>query len=161
MLRASAIFDLAGRRDRRRRRLDRVGDEVEDQIRLFPTIAVPFLVGDVLEPIEVRHGRVVEEHVDAAKRAHRKVDQRLAFGRAVDVQIAANDRPPSPAKAKAAARPMLPPVPVMTQAFPDNLGDIRIPPRPFGGFPSWVGYTPASDVTLGTSAKYQYGARCW
>jgi hypothetical protein len=36
---------------------------------------------------------------------------------------------------------MLPPVPVMTQTFPDNLGDID--------------YTPTSEVTFGTSAKYQ------
>jgi hypothetical protein len=33
MLRASAIFDLAGRKDRRRQRLDRVGDEgIDDEI---------------------------------------------------------------------------------------------------------------------------------
>jgi hypothetical protein len=33
MLRASAIFDLAGRKDRWRRRLDRVGDDgIDDEI---------------------------------------------------------------------------------------------------------------------------------
>jgi hypothetical protein len=41
---------------------------------------------------------------------------------------------------------MLPPVPVMTQTFPDNLGDIRIPPLRFGGFPSWVAYTPVAAI---------------
>jgi hypothetical protein len=46
-------------------------------------------------------------------------------------------------------------VPVMTQTFPDNLGDIRTTPLRFGGFPSWVAYTPTSDVTFATSTNCQ------
>ena len=38
--------------------------EIEDQVDLFSSVAVPLLVGDVLEPVEVRHRRVVEQHVE-------------------------------------------------------------------------------------------------
>ena len=39
-------------------------------------------------------------------------------------RIAPDDQRPSRANAKAAARPMLPSVPVMMQTFPDSLRDI-------------------------------------
>jgi hypothetical protein len=95
----------------------RRASEEEHQVDFFPTIAIPLLVGDVLEPVEVCHRSVVEQHVDAAERAHGEVDQRLAVGwlgemawlqgghrtsrspnqvhcglRRVDRQIAADDR---------------------------------------------------------------------
>jgi hypothetical protein len=83
----------------------------------LPTIAVPFLVRNVFEPVEVGHGGVVEEHVDSAEASHRKINQcptvawpaqitwlqgdhrssraanRLDGGfRSVDLQAAADDR---------------------------------------------------------------------
>jgi hypothetical protein len=33
------------------------------------------------EPIEVRHGSVVEEHVDSTESSHRKIDKSLAVSR--------------------------------------------------------------------------------
>ncbi len=93
--------------------------EEEHQIDFFPQIAVPLLVRDVFEPVEVRHGGIVEQHVDPAVRACGEIDQRLTVGRfgqlaglqrlhrsalppnhsngrfrGFDVQIAANDRRP-------------------------------------------------------------------
>src|SRR5450432_1086672 len=54
--------------------------EGEDQVHLVATVAVALLVADVLQPIEVRRGGVVEEQVDPAERAHGKVNERLAVG---------------------------------------------------------------------------------
>jgi hypothetical protein len=55
----------------------RAGEE-EHQVDLFPAIAIPLLVGNVLDPVEVRHRRVVEQYVDPAECAHGEIDQRLA-----------------------------------------------------------------------------------
>jgi hypothetical protein len=53
----------------------------KNQVYFFPQIAVPFLVGDVFEPVEVRHRSVVEQHIDPPVLAHGEIDQRLALGR--------------------------------------------------------------------------------
>src|SRR5262249_31710977 len=54
--------------------------EVKNQVDLFPKIAVPLLVRDVLKPVEVRHRGIVEQNVDPAETPHRKIDQRLTVG---------------------------------------------------------------------------------
>src|SRR5580693_6751780 len=54
--------------------------EKEHQIDFFPQIAVPLLVRDVFEPVEVRHGGIVEQHVDPAVRVYGEIDQRLTVG---------------------------------------------------------------------------------
>jgi hypothetical protein len=46
-----------------------------------PQIAVPFLVGGVFEPVEIRHRGVAEQHVDPPVLAHGGIDQRLTLGR--------------------------------------------------------------------------------
>src|SRR5271155_4496843 len=54
--------------------------EEKYQIDFFPQIAVPLLVRDVFEPVEVRRGSIIEQHVDPAVRAHGKIDQRSTLG---------------------------------------------------------------------------------
>jgi hypothetical protein len=44
-----------------------------------------FLVRNVFEPVEIRHGGIVEEHVDLAKGARRKIDQRLTVDRLTQI----------------------------------------------------------------------------
>lgn len=39
---------------------------------------IPFLVGDVFDPVEVRHRGVVEKHVDSAEAPQREIDQGAA-----------------------------------------------------------------------------------
>ena len=48
--------------------------QVEHQVHFLTTIAVPLVICDVFEPVEVSHGGVVKQHVDSAKSAHRKID---------------------------------------------------------------------------------------
>jgi hypothetical protein len=54
--------------------------EVEHQVHLLPAIAIPFFIGDVFDPVEVRHRGVVEQHVDPAERGGGEIDERLAVG---------------------------------------------------------------------------------
>ena len=54
--------------------------EEEHQIDFFPQIAVPLLVRDVFEPVEVRHRGVVEQHVDPPVLVDGEIDQSLALG---------------------------------------------------------------------------------
>jgi hypothetical protein len=51
------------------------------QVDFFAKIAVPFLVRDALEPVEVGHRRVVEQHVDPPVGLHREIHQGLTLGR--------------------------------------------------------------------------------
>jgi len=44
----------------------------KNQVYFFPQIAVPFLVGDVFELVEVRHRGVVEQHVDPGKTTEKR-----------------------------------------------------------------------------------------
>src|ERR1700758_3317796 len=53
----------------------------KNQVYFFPQIAVPFLVGDGFEPVEVRHCGVVEQHLDPPVLVHGAIDQRLTLGR--------------------------------------------------------------------------------
>jgi hypothetical protein len=117
-----------------------------------PTIAIPLLVQNIFEPVEIRHPSLhVEMHVDSPKSVHRKIDQCLTFWRLrqilwlhgdhrssvstncrnrrfrfLDVQ-AATTKAPSRAKVKAASRPMPPPAPMMMQTFPESLFDTVLP----------------------------------
>jgi hypothetical protein len=59
--------------------------EVEDQVDLFASVTIPFLVGNVLEPIEVGHRGVVEEHVDPTEGPNREIDQRPTIGGATQI----------------------------------------------------------------------------
>ena len=109
-------------------------------------MAVRLLVRNVFEPVEVRHGGIVEEHVNPAKGARCKINQRLTLtgllkshgcanpsftgganrldGGSRLVRHADRNRPPRrprERRPKAASRPMLPSVPVMMQTFPESL----------------------------------------
>ena len=55
--------------------------EVEDEVDLVLPRGSPVLVGEVLEPVEVRPGGEVEQHVDPAELAHRQLDELRALGR--------------------------------------------------------------------------------
>ena len=54
--------------------------EVEHEVHLFPAIAIPLVIADVFDPVEVRHCGVVEQYVDPAERADGKINQRLTIG---------------------------------------------------------------------------------
>jgi hypothetical protein len=58
---------------------------IEHQVHFLPAIAIPLLVRDVFEPVEVRHGGIVEEHVDPAKGVRRKINQRLTVDRLTQI----------------------------------------------------------------------------
>src|SRR5205823_8424433 len=68
--------------------------EVEDQVDFLSTIAVPLVVGDVFEPVEARHGGVVDENVEMTERLHCEVNKCLTVARHGEVaRLERLDRP--------------------------------------------------------------------
>jgi hypothetical protein len=58
--------------------------EVEDEVDLILLRGSPLLVGEVLQPVEVRPGGEVVQHVDPAELAYRQLDDLRAVGRVAE-----------------------------------------------------------------------------
>jgi len=56
----------------------RLGQE-KDEVELLVQGVFPFALGHILQPVEIGHGRVVVEDIDAAEALDREVDQRAAL----------------------------------------------------------------------------------
>ena len=54
--------------------------EIEDQVDLSSPVAVPLVIGDVFEPVELRHRRVVEQHVEMAEGLDGELNECVAVG---------------------------------------------------------------------------------
>ena len=106
------------------------------------------------EPVALRgitdSARLQRHHLSARSFDH---VERLLGG--LDGHVAADNQAPSRAKVKAVARPMLPPVPVMTQTFPASRPAISLMTIGCRGLLFRVCHTHSVGV-LGTSRKYQW-----